>query len=254
MKIERKEKVVHRIVQGDCLEKMAAIPSQSIDFICSDFPYNISNNPGLTTRWKKVVKADFWEWDKFESQDMFLKFVFDVCKEYKRILKKKASMVLFFSYRQAGWIWYELERKWLFTFRTPIIFNKNNPQPHYRKNGFRSCYEMGIWLVNDDAKFSSPKTFNFLEQKEMTNVMNYYIGNKMNKQTSHPTEKPENLTQRLIEIFTNKWDIVLDSFGGWWTTGVAAYKCDRNSITIEKEDEFIKIISDRQKRVERMKK
>jgi len=41
---------IHRIVQGDCLEAMLKIPDNSIDFICSDFPYNISNQNGLTMR------------------------------------------------------------------------------------------------------------------------------------------------------------------------------------------------------------
>jgi DNA modification methylase len=39
------KKVTHKIVQGDCLEIMKKIGDNSIDFICSDFPYNISNNP-----------------------------------------------------------------------------------------------------------------------------------------------------------------------------------------------------------------
>ena len=34
--------LVHRIVHGDCLAAMAKIPDRSIDFICADFPYNIS--------------------------------------------------------------------------------------------------------------------------------------------------------------------------------------------------------------------
>lgn len=37
------KKAVHKIIQGDCLEVMRKIPNGSIDFICSDFPYNISN-------------------------------------------------------------------------------------------------------------------------------------------------------------------------------------------------------------------
>lgn len=36
----------------------------------------------------------------------------------------------------------------------------------------------------------------------------------MNKQTKHPTEKPEFLIGELIEVFTNVEDIVLDSFAG----------------------------------------
>lgn len=50
---------VHRIIQGECLEMMAKIPDRSIDFICADFPYNISGKGGLTMRHDQVVKADF---------------------------------------------------------------------------------------------------------------------------------------------------------------------------------------------------
>jgi len=96
----------------------------------------------------KIVKADFGEWDKWDQTE-YIEFVFKVCDEYKRILKPNASMVLFFSYRYSGWIAYELERRGLFTFRNPIIFNKTNPQMHYKKNGFRSCHESSVWLVND---------------------------------------------------------------------------------------------------------
>lgn len=98
---------------------------------------------------EKVVKADFGDWDKWETEEEYLNFVFDVCREYKRILKPNGSLVLFFSYQYAGWIGYELKKRGLFSFRVPIIFEKLNPLPQIRKNSFRSCYEMGLWLVND---------------------------------------------------------------------------------------------------------
>lgn len=40
-----KTTATHKIVKGDCLEVMKKIPDNCVDFICSDFPYNISNNP-----------------------------------------------------------------------------------------------------------------------------------------------------------------------------------------------------------------
>ena len=92
---------MHRIVQGECLAMMAKIPDASIDFICADFPYNISGKGGLTMRGDQIVSADFGEWDKFPSEEAYLDFVFAVCTEYRRILKPNASMVLFFGYRQA---------------------------------------------------------------------------------------------------------------------------------------------------------
>ena len=92
---------VHRIVHGECLDMMAKIPDQSIDFICADFPYNISGKGGVTLRGEQIVAADFGEWDKFPSEEAYLDFVFAVCTEYRRILKPNVSMVLFFGYRQA---------------------------------------------------------------------------------------------------------------------------------------------------------
>lgn len=239
---------IHRIVQWDCLEMMKKIPNNTIDFICSDFPYNISNNNWLTIRWTKIVKADFGEWDKWDNEEDYLKFVFDICKEYKRILKPEGSLVLFFGYKYAWWISLELERRGLFTFRNPIILAKENPLPRVRKNGFRSCHEIWMWLVNNNWNFKKPKTFNFLSQDIMKNVMTYKIWRDGNKQTNHPTEKPEFLIQKIIEVFTNPWDIVLDSFWWWWTTWVAAYKVWRHCISIEKESGFIKMIQDRQKK------
>ena len=92
---------MHRIIQGECLEMMAKIPDRGIDFICADFPYNISGKGGLTMSGSNLVKADFGDWDKFPSEEAYLEFVFKVCAEYRRILKPNASLVLFFGYRHA---------------------------------------------------------------------------------------------------------------------------------------------------------
>ena len=48
----------------------------------------------------------------------------------------------------------------------------------------------------------------------MKNVLNYKIGKEGNKQSNHPTEKPEFLIGGLIEIFTHPSEIVLDNFAG----------------------------------------
>ena len=81
-----------------------------------------------------------------------------------------------------------------------------------KKTSFRNAYEMGLRLVNDGGTFAQPRTFNFLTQARMRNVMGYLIGRDGHKRTQHPTEKPELLTRRLVEIFTNEGDIVFDSF------------------------------------------
>jgi DNA modification methylase len=48
-----------------------------------------------------------------------------------------------------------------------------------------------------------------------------------NERIDYPTQKPERLLERIIEISTNKGDLVMDFFCGSGTTLVAAEKLDR---------------------------
>ena len=61
----------------------------------------------------------------------------------------------------------------------------------------------------------------------------------------HPTQKPLNLIQQLIEISSNKNDIVIDPCMGSGTTGVACVNTDRNFIGIELDPEYYSIAKDR---------
>jgi DNA modification methylase len=51
----------------------------------------------------------------------------------------------------------------------------------------------------------------------------------------HPTEKPVELLQYFIELLSNEGDLILDTFAGSGSTGVAAHNTKRNSILIEQD-------------------
>lgn len=61
----------------------------------------------------------------------------------------------------------------------------------------------------------------------------------------HPTQKPIKLIQRLINASSNKNDIVLDPFGGSGSTALSCLLTERQFITIEKDEEYYKIIKQR---------
>jgi site-specific DNA-methyltransferase (adenine-specific) len=63
--------------------------------------------------------------------------------------------------------------------------------------------------------------------------------------TSHPTEKPEKLLERIILIGSEEKDMVLDPFMGSGTTGVVAKQLGRNFIGIEIDDKYFKIAKSR---------
>jgi len=49
----------------------------------------------------------------------------------------------------------------------------------------------------------------------------------------HPSQKPVNLIKRLIKIFTDEGDVVIDPCAGSGSTLRAAYECGRNSYGFE---------------------
>lgn len=57
----------------------------------------------------------------------------------------------------------------------------------------------------------------------------------------HPAMFPIQLAQRVIKLYTNEGDVVLDPFLGSGTTVVAAIKCNRKYIGIEKLDKYYKV-------------
>lgn len=76
------------------------------------------------------------------------------------------------------------------------------------------------------------------EDKELgklpTDVWDIPIINKMAKElTGYPTQKPEELLERIIKAHSNKDDIVLDFFGGSGTTMAVAEKLGRKWITCD---------------------
>ena len=54
----------------------------------------------------------------------------------------------------------------------------------------------------------------------------------------HPTPKPISLMLRLVELFTDPADVVLDPFAGSATTGVACLRLGRRFIGVEKDAGF----------------
>ena len=69
----------------------------------------------------------------------------------------------------------------------------------------------------------------------------------------HPTQKPVSLMEYLIKTYTNEGDLVLDNCAGSGTTGIAAEICGRNSIMIEKEENFCEQIKIRMHDLENSK-
>lgn len=61
----------------------------------------------------------------------------------------------------------------------------------------------------------------------------------------HPTQKPVNVLKKLIEIFTDEGDVVIDPCAGSGSTLRAAHELGRSSYGFEVSKEFYKAASEK---------
>ena len=233
-----------QIYNDDCLKRLKKIKDQSIDLIFADPPYNLSGNKFLTVKSGKTVSCDKGEWDKIKDLENFNQ---DWILECKRVLKDSGTLWISGTLHNHPQIGYFL-KKLNFWIINDIIWFKRNAPPLLSRNRLVPSTEL-IWLASKTKKyyFNYEHAKNFNEGKQLRNLWEI---NAQRHVTSHPTEKPEKLLERIIEIGSQENDVILDPFMGSGTTGVVSKKYKRNFIGIEKDKKFFTISK---KRIENTK-
>ncbi len=243
---------LNRILRGDCIEEMRNLPSESIDMIFADPPYNLQLGGDLIRPEGGMVDAVDDEWDKFDTLAAYDKFTTEWMTEARRILKPDGSLWVIGSYHnifRVGAILQDLGY-WILN---DIIWRKANPMPNFRGTRFTNAHETLIWASKSEK---SKYTFNYRAMKTLNDelqmrsdwVMPICGGQerlKRNGTKAHPTQKPEALLYRIMLATTNKGDVVLDPFFGTGTTGAVAKRLGRDWIGCEREDDYIEVAEER---------
>jgi len=82
---------LNQIIEGDCIEKLNALPEKSIDLIFADPPYNLQLQNDLHRPNMTKVDAVDDQWDKFESMQAYDEFTRRWLTACKRVLKLQKS-------------------------------------------------------------------------------------------------------------------------------------------------------------------
>jgi DNA modification methylase len=233
------------LLQGDCLELLKEVETNSIDLILADLPYGMTAN-----KWDSVIP---------------FKPLFE---QYQRIIKDHGAVLLFgmgkfgaslimnapnkMPYRYE-WIWQKTHPAgFLSSHRMPLRAHENiyvfykhlptyNPQ---MRTGFKPYKAMSLpssgtnyELPSGTGKSRESKGDRFpVDVITFSNVNNHYV---------HPTQKPVDLLEYLIKTYTNEGMTVLDNTMGSGSTGVAAKKLKRNFIGMELNKEYFEIAKQR---------
>jgi len=232
-----------RILVGDCVAEMAALPAASVDLVFADPPYNLQLRNELKRPDDSRVDAVDDDWDKFasfEAYDAFTRAWLIACR---RVMKPSATLWVIGSYHnifRVGAILQDLG----FWILNDVVWRKTNPMPNFRGRRFTNAHETLIWAVRDPGK---GYTFNYEALKaanEDVQVRSDWsiplcTGDERLKDSEgrkvHPTQKPEALLARVLLSSSRPGDVVLDPFHGTGTTGAVATRLGRRFIGIERD-------------------
>ena len=225
------------VYNHDCMEIMDSMEDESVDLVVTDPPYNIGDE-NKRTKQGNFIKSnkDAWgQWDSFDKKeyDEMMRRVISTCY---RLLKDGGAFYMFTAREDNGFFIREAVKAG-FTYANQIVIIKTNPLPHFCKTNWRSGFELCMYLTK-----GKPKTFNFLEQPQMINVFYYLIGKK---ESRHPTEKPLKVVRQIIEVSSNRGDVVLDPFLGSGTTARACKNTGRRCVGMEISEEYCQTIVNR---------
>jgi DNA modification methylase len=230
---------LNKIHLGDAVKILKNIPSESVDLICTDPPYNLGKDYGNN--------IDLKEWEEY------ILFTKEWLAESKRVLKKNGSIYVFMGVRFIARLHVIMEEMGLL-FNGWITWHYT--QGVGRKKGFSPRHEDILYFTkSEDFTFNIdavriPQKF-YRERNNMSganpgDVWTFsHVHYSNPERTIHPTQKPEALIKRIISASSNENEVVLDMFLGSGTTCVVAKKLNRKWIGIELNPDFVKIATER---------
>jgi modification methylase len=236
----------NRVIVGDCIAELRKLPSESVDLVFADPPYNLQLASELLRPNNTRVDGVDDDWDKFTSFSAYDEFCRAWLAECRRILKPDGALWVIGSYHNVFRLGAALQDLG-FWIQNDIIWRKVNPMPNFRGKRFTNAHETLIWAGRDQK---SRVTFNYESLKALNDDIQmrsdwlYPIcaGPERLKddggRKAHPTQKPEALLGRVLLATTNVGDIVLDPFFGTGTTGAVAQRLGRRWIGIEREEDY----------------
>src|SRR3989338_8658582 len=120
-------KTTHKIIIGDCLEKLKQIKDNSIDLIFADPPYNMSKKVGLGWKFSKHITMQE-SWDMFKK-DEFFEFNVKWISECLRVLKHGGSFWVSGSFHNIYELGFILRQFDDIKINNSIVWFKPNAQP-----------------------------------------------------------------------------------------------------------------------------
>ncbi len=140
------EDAIDRVIEGDCVETMRALPAGCADLVFADPPYNLQLEGELRRPDNSRVDAVDDHWDQFASFAEYDRFTRDWLGAARHVLKDTGALWVIGSYHnifRVGTVLQDLG----FWILNDVVWRKTNPMPNFRGRRFTNAHETLIWAV-----------------------------------------------------------------------------------------------------------
>ncbi|MBU0760332.1 MAG: DNA methyltransferase [Nanoarchaeota archaeon] len=237
------KKEEHKIIHGDCLKELPKIPDNSIDLVITDPPFNIGKKYNSYADTK--TKEDYIKW--CESW----------LSECARVLKDGGALYLFNYPENNSYLMPFLDknltfRRWMTwhypcnTGMSPTNFTRSQHSILFYIKGKKASTfnkkDIAVPYKNPTDKRIKKLVSEGSPGRTPYDVFHFNIVKNVSKdKTPHPCQIPVPLIETFVKASSNPGEIVLDPFGGSFSTAAAAKKHGRKSISIELDEGYVKI-------------
>lgn len=221
--------------------KPYAIPKAQL--VIADIPYNIGKNAyGSNPSWyvggdnkngeSELAGKEFFDTDKNFRTSEFLHFCSTMMIKEPKEAGKAPAMVVFCEFEQQFYLINRAKEYGLNKYIN-LVFRKNFSAQVLKANMriVGNC-EYGLVLYRDKLpKFRNDgkMVFNCIEWEKDTTTPKI-----------HPTQKPVSVLERLIQVFTDPGDVVIDPVAGSGSTLLAAMNTGRKAFGFEIKKDFFR--------------
>lgn len=226
---------------NDHFQNWARYLTTKAQLIVADPPYNLGVNAYASNpAWYKdgdikngeseLAGKEFFDTDKDFRPAEFMHFCSQMLVKEPKEAGKSPCMVIFCEFEQQFY-YIQLGKRYGFNHYINLVFRKNFSAQVLKANKkiVGNC-EYGLVLYRDKLpKFNNNNQMIF-------NCFDWVRDNSTPK--VHPTQKPVPLLERIIEIFTDKGDVVIDPTAGSGSTLLAAANLRRRAFGFEIKKKF----------------
>ena len=211
--------------------------------IIADIPYNVGKNAyGSNPSWyiggdnkngqSELAGKEFFDTDKDFRPAEFMHFCSKMLVKEPKERDKAPCMIVFCEFEQQFYL-IELAKRYGLNNYINLVFRKNFSAQVLKANMriVGNCEYAILFYREKLPKFNN-------DGKMVFNCMDWT--KESDHEKIHPTQKPVDLLKRLIELFTDKGDVVIDPVAGSGSTLVAAIELDRKAYGFEIKKNFYK--------------